>query len=79
MDASTSKMPPQQSHGLLDRFDKRFGFGTHGIFPSSSVQQSLKPCKLHRRRVQPCKRFRQIGLEKTPWQYSFLHAKSSNR
>jgi hypothetical protein len=23
-------MPPQQSHGLLDVFDKRFGFGAHG-------------------------------------------------
>jgi hypothetical protein len=23
-------MPPQQSHGLLDRFDERFGFGAHG-------------------------------------------------
>jgi hypothetical protein len=28
--ASTSKMPPQQSHGLLDRFDEGFGFGAHG-------------------------------------------------
>jgi hypothetical protein len=27
---STSKMPPQQSHGLLDRFDEGFGFGAHG-------------------------------------------------
>jgi hypothetical protein len=24
-------MPPQQSHGLLDLFDERFGFGAHGI------------------------------------------------
>jgi hypothetical protein len=24
---SRSKMPPQQSHGLLDVFDKGFGFG----------------------------------------------------
>jgi len=22
-------MPPQQSHGLLDRFDEGFGFGAH--------------------------------------------------
>jgi hypothetical protein len=22
-------MPPQQSHGLLDGFDKRFSFGAH--------------------------------------------------
>jgi hypothetical protein len=22
-------MPPQQSHGLLDRLSERFGFGTH--------------------------------------------------
>jgi len=22
-------MPPQQSHGLLDRFDELFGFGAH--------------------------------------------------
>ena len=29
VDVSTSKMPPQQSHGLLDGFDKRFGFGAH--------------------------------------------------
>jgi hypothetical protein len=29
--ASTSKMPPQQSHGLLDLFDERFGFGAHGF------------------------------------------------
>ena len=28
--ASTSKMPPQQPHGLLDVFDKGFGFGAHG-------------------------------------------------
>jgi hypothetical protein len=27
--ASTSKMPPQQSHGLLDRLGERFGFGAH--------------------------------------------------
>jgi len=27
--ASTSKMPPQQAHGLLDRLNKRFGFGAH--------------------------------------------------
>jgi hypothetical protein len=27
---STSKMPPQQSDGLLDRFDQLFGFGAHG-------------------------------------------------
>ena len=27
--ASTSKMPPQQSHGLLDQFDQLFGFGAH--------------------------------------------------
>jgi hypothetical protein len=27
--ASTSKMPPQQSHGLLDRFDQLLGFGAH--------------------------------------------------
>jgi hypothetical protein len=27
--ASTSKMPPQQSHRLLDGLDKRFGFGAH--------------------------------------------------
>jgi hypothetical protein len=30
---STSKMPPQQSHGLLDRFDERFGFGAHEFHP----------------------------------------------
>jgi hypothetical protein len=23
-------MPPQQSDGLLDRFDEGFGFGAHG-------------------------------------------------
>ena len=27
---STSKMPPQQPHGLLDVFDKLLGFGAHG-------------------------------------------------
>jgi hypothetical protein len=27
--ASTSKMPPQQSHRLLDVFDQRFSFGAH--------------------------------------------------
>jgi hypothetical protein len=26
---STSKMPPQQSHGLLDRFDEGLGFRAH--------------------------------------------------
>ena len=26
---STSKMPPQQSHGLLDGLNQRFGFGAH--------------------------------------------------
>jgi hypothetical protein len=25
-------MPPQQSHGLLDAFDQRFGFGAHETF-----------------------------------------------
>jgi hypothetical protein len=29
VEVSTSKMPPQQAHGLLDRFDKRFGFRAH--------------------------------------------------
>jgi hypothetical protein len=29
VDLSTSKMPPQQANGLLDRFDERFGFGAH--------------------------------------------------
>jgi len=29
VEASTSKMPPQQSHGLLDLFDQRFGFRAH--------------------------------------------------
>jgi hypothetical protein len=29
--ASTSKMPPQQSHGLLDRFNQLFGFGAHEV------------------------------------------------
>jgi hypothetical protein len=29
VDVSTSKMPPQQTDGLLDRFDERFGFGAH--------------------------------------------------
>jgi hypothetical protein len=24
-------MPPQQSHGLLDRFDELFGFGAHDL------------------------------------------------
>ncbi len=27
-------MPPQQSHGLLDVFDERFGFGAHDVFDS---------------------------------------------
>jgi hypothetical protein len=27
--ASTSKMPPQQPQGLLDRLSERFGFGAH--------------------------------------------------
>jgi hypothetical protein len=26
-------MPPQQSHGLLDGFDKRFCFGAHSYVP----------------------------------------------
>jgi hypothetical protein len=29
VEVSTSKMPPQQADGLLDRFDERFGFGAH--------------------------------------------------
>jgi hypothetical protein len=29
VDCSTSKMPPQQSHGLLDLLDESFGFGAH--------------------------------------------------
>jgi hypothetical protein len=29
VDVSTSKMPPQQSRGLLDVFDQRFGFRPH--------------------------------------------------
>jgi hypothetical protein len=28
---STSKMPPQQSHRLLDLFDERFRFGAHAL------------------------------------------------
>jgi hypothetical protein len=31
---STSKMPPQQSRGLLDRFNKLLGFGAHGFLIS---------------------------------------------
>jgi hypothetical protein len=30
--APTSKMPPQQSHGLLDVGDEGLGFGAHGCF-----------------------------------------------
>jgi hypothetical protein len=29
VEASTSKMPPQQPHGLLDGFDELLGFGAH--------------------------------------------------
>jgi hypothetical protein len=29
--ASTSKMPPQQSHGLLDLFNEGFCLGAHGM------------------------------------------------
>jgi hypothetical protein len=29
VEASQSKMPPQQSHGLLDRIDKGLMFGAH--------------------------------------------------
>jgi hypothetical protein len=31
VEVSTSKMPPQQSHGLLDLFDERNRFGAHGV------------------------------------------------
>jgi hypothetical protein len=30
-------MPPQQSHGLLDLFDERFGFGAHGVSLSNEM------------------------------------------
>src|SRR5271155_990996 len=31
VDASTSKMPPQQPDRLLDLFNKAFDFGAHGL------------------------------------------------
>jgi hypothetical protein len=31
VDASTSKMPPQQPDRLLDLFNKAFDFGAHGF------------------------------------------------
>src|SRR6202042_396910 len=31
VDASTSKMPPQQPDRLLDLFDEAFDFGAHGL------------------------------------------------
>ena len=39
--ASTSKMPPQQSHGLLDRFDQLFGFGAHD--PTNEFKGARSP------------------------------------
>src|ERR1700722_19455261 len=38
--ASTSKMPPQQSHGLLDRFDQLFGFGAHD--PTNEIKHTTQ-------------------------------------
>jgi hypothetical protein len=35
--ASTSKMPPQQSDGLLDRLDQLFGFSAHDFGPELSL------------------------------------------
>ena len=33
-------MPPQQSHGLLDRFDQLFGFGAHD--PTNEIKQTTQ-------------------------------------
>jgi hypothetical protein len=50
--ASTSKMPPQQSHGLLDRFDQLFGFCAHDPThkPDDEMKrpESLSPLKRRR-------------------------------
>jgi len=41
---STSKMPPQQSQGLLDRFAERFGFGAHGSVISWMMRGNRARC-----------------------------------
>ena len=33
-------MPPQQAHGLLDRFDQLFGFGAHD--PTNEIKQTTQ-------------------------------------
>ena len=33
-------MPPQQSHGLLDRFDQLFGFGAHD--PTNEIKHTTQ-------------------------------------
>ena len=41
--ASTSKMPPQQPDGLLDRFGQLFGFGAHD--PTNEYRSAMSPLK----------------------------------
>jgi len=50
VDVSTSKMPPQQSQGLLDRFDERFGFGAHILrtFLNDREENEAQPRHLRR-------------------------------
>src|SRR5262245_19623619 len=47
--ASTSKMPPQQPHGLPDFLDKALYFCAHRFFPGSIVP----PCSLPQPALQP--------------------------
>jgi hypothetical protein len=44
MDASTSKMPPQQPDRLLDLFDESFDFSAHG-FSDLRRKPRLKRCE----------------------------------
>jgi hypothetical protein len=44
VDASTSKMPPQQPDRLLDLFNKAFDFGAH-IVPDSAGKAAFKAGK----------------------------------
>ena len=45
MAVSTSKMPPQQSRGLLDVFDQGLGFGAHdfcfGVLGKGEVEEGF--------------------------------------
>ncbi len=52
---STSKMPPQQSHGLLDGLNQRFGFGAHYFSAFGMGDGASRGWREHRVEGRRCK------------------------